>query len=186
MGAAKIKKNVDGLSMRYEEGRAEKAAQLHLVDGSHESREPAAVVGHDADGIAIYETMADRFTDRRGGDHWKTRGEGGVWHRVHTKPRKSLFTPFKVAKGPTSSETLNVVRFTKGVTQSGHKFEFHDNWQKSQNSHRHHGSVTPRLWSRAAPASWEYNMINIKPEDASSRVPSIAGAMCCRSERCHD
>ena len=59
-----------------------------------------------------------------------------MWHRVHTKPRKSLFTPFKVAKGPSSDEKLNVVRFTKGVTQSGHKFEFHDNWHKSQNSHR--------------------------------------------------
>ena len=80
--------------------------------------------------------MGDRFVDRRGGDFWKSRGEGGVWHRIHAKPRRSLFTPFKVAKGPSSHEKLSGTRFTKGVAQSGQKFEFHDRWTKRENSHR--------------------------------------------------
>ena len=51
---------------------------------------------------------------------------------LHAKPRKSLFIPFKVAKGPAKNEKLSVVRSVKGVTQSGQKLEFHDNWQKSE------------------------------------------------------
>jgi hypothetical protein len=120
LGAAKIKNNVDMMSMKFEDGRAAKAAQLHAV----------------GEGLALWDVMSDRFVDRRGGDFWKSRGEEGVWHRVHAKPRRSLFTPYKVAKGPASYDKLNVIRFTKGVTQSGQKFEFHDYWQKSQDAHR--------------------------------------------------
>ena len=136
LGAAKITKHVKGLNMEFESGRAAKAAQLHLVNDGHDTRLAAAQADHNAGGVAIWEAMGDRLIDRRGGDFWKSRGEGGVWHRVHAKPRKALFTPFKVAKGPGSCEKLNVIRFTKGVTQSGHMFEFHDNWQKTQNAHR--------------------------------------------------
>ena len=77
LGAAKIKKNVDGMNMRYEDGRAAKAAQLHLVNETHPSRESAAHADHNADGIAIWEAMSDRLVDKRGGDSWKCRGEGG-------------------------------------------------------------------------------------------------------------
>ena len=41
-----------------------------------------------------------------------------------------------VAKGPNSTEKLNGTRFTKGVSQSGQKFEFQDCWTKPGNAHR--------------------------------------------------
>ena len=59
-----------------------------------------------------------------------------MWSRLHLKPRRSLFTPYKVARGPSSAVRLDVFRFTKGVTQSGQKFEFHDKWGEKGNSHR--------------------------------------------------
>ena len=134
LGSAKIKKNIELMRMKFEEGRATKAAQLHMVNRkcSNEVALPKA----EEPGLALWDVMSDRFIDKRGGDFWKSRGEGGIWHRVHAKPRRSLFTPYKVAKGPTSHEKLNGIRFTKGVTQSGHKFEFHDCWQKSESAHR--------------------------------------------------
>ena len=127
LGAAKIAMNIKTLSMRMVDGRAGKAAQLHQL-ASH---------GH-----VLWDAMSDRLTDKRGGDNWKSKGEAGIWHRIHTKPRRALFTPFKVAKGPASNENLSVIRFTKGVSQSGHKFEFHDKWQESRNSHR----LLDELW----------------------------------------
>ena len=144
LGAAKIKKNIESMKMSFVEGRATKAAQLHAVDMSNEvansraATSDAQPMGDEdgGDGRAIWDCMGDRFVDKRGGDYWKNRGEHGVWHRIHAKPRRSLFTPYKVAKGPSSKESLNGIRFTKGVTQSGHKFEFHDRWQNSDNAHK--------------------------------------------------
>ena len=105
LGAAKIAMNIKTLSMRMVDGRAGKAAQLHQLASN----------GH-----VLWDAMSDKLTDKRGGDNWKSRGEAGIWHRIHTKPRRALFTPFKVAKGPASNENLSVIRFTKGVSQSGH------------------------------------------------------------------
>ena len=112
------------LHMVFREGRAEKAAQLHTV------------AAREVDGRRIWEAMQDRFLDNVGGDNWSSRGQGGVWHRVHVRPRRSLFTPFKVAKGPDPKLELSTVRFTKGVTESGRSFEFHDSWKHTQNAHR--------------------------------------------------
>ena len=127
LGAAKVQGNIARMGMRFQSGRAGKAAQLHQLSKTQEN---------DISGVQLWEAMQDKFIDQKGGDHWKSRGEGGVWQRVHSKPRKALFTPFKVAKGPEKSESLNIKRFTKGVTQSGRKFEFHDEWQRSENAHR--------------------------------------------------
>ena len=52
------------------------------------------------------------------------------------KPRRSLFTPHKVKKGPGKDAKMSSVRFTRGVTASGRTFEFHDDWQAPNNSHR--------------------------------------------------
>ena len=47
-----------------------------------------------------------------------------------------MFTPFKVAKEPSSKEKLGSVRFTKGVTQSVRTFEFQDHWLDPKNAHK--------------------------------------------------
>jgi hypothetical protein len=128
LGAAKVQKNVVAMNMRFLGGRADKAAQLHHIDtrGGNGG----------GNGRQLWNFICDRFNDKKGGDKWRERGGDGIWSRVHTKPRRSLFTPYKVAKGPSKSESLSVIRFTKGVTQSGREFEFHDNWHESRNAHR--------------------------------------------------
>ena len=131
--APKVHKNVLALNMRHAEGRADKAAQLHHLGQSGNSG--TASVGN-CNGRHFWDAMDDRHSDRHGGDFWRSRGEGGVWHRIHAKPRRSLLTPFKVAKGPEPSEKLRGTRFTKGVTRSGQTFEFHDNWQTPDNAQR--------------------------------------------------
>ena len=131
--APKIHKNIAALNMGYAEGRAGKAAQLHHL-GREGNNGTASVGSHS--GQYFWDAMDDRYSDKQGGDFWKSRGEGGVWHRIHAKPRRSLFTPFKVAKGPESSERLRGTRFTKGVTRSGQTFEFHDSWQTPNDGHR--------------------------------------------------
>ena len=73
--------------------------------------------------------------EKRGGDTWVERGKGGAWHREHTTPRVSLFTPYKVAGGPAAKIPLNNIRFTCGVTQSGKSFEFHDDWTLPDRKH---------------------------------------------------
>ena len=73
--------------------------------------------------------------DQRGGDRWKSREAEGIWHRWHTSPRTSLFTPYRVAKGPASSVSLKRLRFTYGVTAKGRSFEFHDDWTKPERAH---------------------------------------------------
>ena len=121
----KIMKNVKALGMQVVDGRAGKAAQLHRLGRADAEN-----------GMQWWDVTSDKFMDRKGGDKWKTAGEGGVWRRLHLKPRKSLFTPYKVSKGPSSSDRLGRIRFTKGVTRSGREFEFHDNWQDPLAAHR--------------------------------------------------
>ena len=123
----KVLKNIGALNMRHVDGRAGKAAQLHRLG----RRATASSVGQHS-----WEAMSERFADRKGGDKWKSKGENGIWHRVHTKPRRARFTPFKVAKEPNSKEKLGSVTFTKGVTQSGKTFEFHDNWLDPKHVHK--------------------------------------------------
>ena len=71
----------------------------------------------------------------RGGDRWGSRGEDGVWRREHTTPRVSLFTPYKVAKGPGAKVAMAHQRITYGVTKSGKKFEMTDDWTLPDRQH---------------------------------------------------
>ena len=111
--------------MAFTTGRAEKAAQLH-----------AAKEVCEMDSKVIWDAVKEKANDQRGGDRWKRRGSGGAWHRLHTTPRRSLFTPYKVAKGPGQGVKMNQTRFTRGITQSGRSFEFHDDWTIPINAHR--------------------------------------------------
>ena len=122
IGAAKIDKNATTMEMDFPEGRSGKAAQLHSVtiDEATKNWDELRKTGH----------------DKRGGDDWISRGEEGSWHRQHSTPRVSLFTPYKVAKGPASRIPLSHVRFTCGVTESGESFEFHDDWTLPSQKHR--------------------------------------------------
>ena len=119
--SAKIDKNLLKMKMSIMGGRAEKAAKLHMISNKCTS----------LDWIRARETARDK----RGGDQWQSRGCNGVWHRIHTSPRISLFTPFKVAKGPKPCVSMHGTRFTRGIKQNGERFEFHDSWQREDRRH---------------------------------------------------
>ena len=121
LGASKIDRNVETLKMIFAEGRSNKAAQLHSL-----SRELAQ---------KNWRYIKNTGHERRGGDQWVCRGGQGIWHREHSTPRLSLFTPYKVAKGPSGKTALHQKRFTCGVTESGKSFEFHDDWSLPQRRH---------------------------------------------------
>ena len=122
LGAAKIDQNIKTMRMKFEEGRSSKAAKLHSV-GVRKAK-------------TLWSIIKNTGHARRGGDNWRKRGEGGVWHRDHTTPRLSLFTPYKVARGPPGKKSLNHVRFTYGVTERGRCFEFHDDWTLPERRHK--------------------------------------------------
>ena len=132
--------------MSFEAGRAVKAAQLHsMADSTKELKEElaSATAGIDRAMSSIGSEKKETFDDIRraasqvrGGDRWKTRGHEGSWHRWRVTPRKTLFTPYRVAKGPGKDIELNPSRLTVGITKSGRHFETVDNWQSDENSHR--------------------------------------------------
>ena len=118
--------------MSFELGRAAKAAALHAISaamGTHTTRgEYSCTIARCTDGdtveacsedLSSWQAVGRAANDHRGGDRWKSRGVDGVWHRWHTSPRLSLFTPYKVAKGPASGVSLKRLRFTYGITADG-------------------------------------------------------------------
>ena len=70
-------------------------------------------------------------------DSWDESGEHGRWVRVHRTPRRSLFTPHRVAGGPSASDCLSTKRVTKGTyIRSGISFEVIDDYSVEGDSHR--------------------------------------------------
>ena len=131
-----IEKNVKKMNMIFETGRAAKAAKLHSIvfnknpNDSAASQESLKSIGNAMMSIGrqnpkdSWNNIRTLGNKLRGGDRWKSRGEKGVWHRMHVTPRISLFTPYKDAKGPESNIAMQSSRFTCGVTESGRTFEF--------------------------------------------------------------
>ena len=119
--AAKVEKNLNKMRLTCTSGRAEKAAKLHAMMEKNSSAE--------------WKGLRAKFQGHRGGDRWLCRGHAGIWHRLHSTPRSSLFTPYKVQKGPHDGTPLNANRLTYGVTQSGHRFQFHDKWEQPSRQH---------------------------------------------------
>ena len=143
LGSKIINKNVDKMKLSFEAGRAAKAAALHAVSAapeqSNNSGSYSCTIARCTDGDAIegreedlssWQAVRRAANDQRGGDRWKSRGSEGIWHRWHTSPRVSLFTPYQVAKGPASNVGLQRHRFTYGITAEGRSFYFHDDWTK--------------------------------------------------------
>ena len=135
LSAKVIDKNVIKMHMKFEAGRAAKAAALHAVSIPIENS------CREKDPLNSFETLSDwpavrkAANDERGGDRWKCRGSNGVWHRWHTSPRVAFFTPYRVAKGPSRDVSLCRERITFGVTASGRQFECRDDWITSDRAH---------------------------------------------------
>ena len=115
----------ESLNLKHVEGRAGIAAKLHSI--AKKARQVEA-----NDKLSI---LSNEKWDHGGGDAWRCRGAGGVWCRVHRTPRREMFTPYRVAKGPSSSTRLAGTRTTVGTTRSGQKFTIEDNFKNPQNAH---------------------------------------------------
>ena len=70
-------------------------------------------------------------------DSWAKEGQDGRWTRVHRSGRRALFTPFKVAGGPSAKTPLKKIRITRGkFFASGKTFKIIDDWTTRANAHR--------------------------------------------------
>ena len=88
------------------------------------------------DSRSAWRKLRKAGNDLRGGDRWKVRGAGGLWHRIHITSRRALFAPYRVAKGPSKNTSFRKSRFTYGDTADGEKFEFYDDWTRPDSAHR--------------------------------------------------
>lgn len=100
-----------GLRLEYREGRAQAAAHLHSLGGVVEG-------------------------PRQCCDRWRSAGEGGVWIRDHTTWRRSLFTPFRVPKGPQADCRFYHLRHTEGIDRCGGNFSILDDLSVDENAHK--------------------------------------------------
>ena len=112
--------------MTSREGRAQAAAQLHSAQLADPDRP-----------VIVYPNGG------RDADLWESRGAGGVWRRRHNKQRLSLFTPFRVPRGPPRSARLTYRRKTVGEYVDGEKFAFEDEWNTSDTQHK----MLDRSWT---------------------------------------
>ena len=77
--ATKLDMSISRMIIAVVQGRSNKAARLHSVD---ESAAPEFV------------GIRGNVQQEKGGDRWLSRGYKGMWQRLHSTPRNSLFTPF--------------------------------------------------------------------------------------------
>ena len=73
--------------------------------------------------------MRDRYTERQGGDAWLSRGANQQWVRQHGAPRRPLFTPCRVARGPRHADKLAGLRMPEGVDMNGTHFKTEDDYE---------------------------------------------------------
>ena len=113
------------LSLQFVEGRAQAAAKLHSITKKARQREA----------VEKLSALSSERWDHGGGDAWRSRGTGGVWCRIHREPRKELFTPFRIPRGPSSSTLPAKTRTTTGTTRSGQRFSISDDFRDQRVSH---------------------------------------------------
>ena len=137
LGAKESWKYVAKLYMEERQGRAAAAAQLHNIRELVLSRSTAGTAANPDMPVIVYPN------GDQGRDVWECRGEGGVWRRRHRKQRLSLFTPYRVPRGPAKGAKLAVRRTTTGTFHDGEAFSFEDEWNVSDNQHK----LLDRAWT---------------------------------------
>jgi hypothetical protein len=134
-GADLMTKNVDGplmlehckrLMLETREGRSLKAAELQSCG------RPARVARAEDCMLAACE----RYAEGNRHDSWNSRGAEGRWVRIHSTPRRSLFTPCRVPRGPARPDLLDEHRVTEGTYADGTKFKIIDDWRQGGRAHR--------------------------------------------------
>ena len=107
LNGEEIAKHMKCLGFRVTSGRAEKSSDLNAIDSA-----------------------------RNESDKWLPRMLGECWRRVHFKPRQSLFTPMKVARGPDTAEAVGKYRHTLAWSSDGRLEYLIDEWKNIAYPHR--------------------------------------------------
>ena len=144
LNAATIDKYICMLNLYFAEGRSHIAQKLHSVkvaEATVEPREPSRYIRNipSTPMLSNPHSALDgdpcKGVDER--DSWSSVGVEGIWKREHRRPRVSLFTPMRVAKGPSANSHLSRIRQTRGVRlDTLESFEIADDWTQSGNAHR--------------------------------------------------
>ena len=115
--------------MEYREGRSEKASKLHELSRAQRQKE------HNA--------SLNLFSFEKGiSDDWGERGEDSKWCRLHRTPRRAMFTPFKIPRGPGRKTRLKSVRITEGINELGQSFRIVDDWMDPTQAHK----LLDKMW----------------------------------------
>ena len=94
----------------------------------------------------------------RGVDSWMNYGEEGIWKRAQRTPRRALFTPHRVAGGPSREVVIGGRRTTIGTyVGSCKKFEIIDNYHDPNYAHR----ILANAWI----GTLEFRVMNVDSED---------------------
>ena len=151
--AASINKYIEQMCLEFVSGRSTIAQNLHsLEEVKNGSRSITAVetttynksvetttYNKPEAHVNIQKSVED-VVERKGcdsNDVWSCSGSNGVWRREHRKPRRSLFTPLRVARGPGADTHFVRIRETNGInTLSMKAFRVVDDWTQSSNAHK--------------------------------------------------
>ena len=121
-----IKRHTERMSLEFQEGRAEKAAKLQSIAKAQRQKQAQ-------DSML---SACEKYDSGHRQDKWISRGGDGEWVRLHDTPRRSLFTPCRVARGPAHPDKLEGKRVTTGVFADGEKFVLEDGWREPGLAHR--------------------------------------------------
>ena len=110
-----IQRHLDAADIRLSATRASTAPGLHRVAQSTE----------------------------READGWLKPSESTRWARAHRKSRTTLFTPMKVANGPSNAGQIGDIRATNGEYLDGEKFVITDRWRTCNDPH----AMMARAWT---------------------------------------
>ena len=126
---------LEQLSTRFAVGRADIAQKLHALgelklSDSNAEVEKRSVRGGDKKQVV-------RTAEERCVDSWIWVGENGEWIRAHRTPRRSMFTPHRVAGGPGKEVLLNKIRITNGTyVGTGESFQIIDDYCVASSAHK--------------------------------------------------
>jgi len=159
VGVALVEQYMGQLHVKFAEGRAAVAQQLHSVVTSGRAFASRAV-GDPRAGLArvvggprpvTSHTSSSRApvpvagraprrsaksAEDRCVDSWAAAGVEGAWKRTHRTPRRAMFTPHRVAGGPGRDIKLMKTRTTTGkFVTSGEEFKIIDHYTEPKAAH---------------------------------------------------
>ena len=121
------------------------------ADEAHSAETPSVHVR--AEGCQAYGGARNSFVE----DNWQKSDDACV--RLHSRPRKDLFTPLRVSASP-PAKSLFSIRITEGTfCDSGERFRFIDAWTDRRTAHasildRQHYFYTQVLFPVASTRYW--------------------------------